>query len=58
MAYMNLMYRERANIQCSDPTSYRSDIGEADRWVDMVMTIKKAKAAKYEKQISQPFGSR
>ena len=54
MAYMNLVYRERANIQCSDPTSYQSDIDAADHWVDVVMAIKKAKAAKYEKQLAQP----
>ena len=46
MAYMNLMYREQANIQCSDPTSYQSDIQAADHWVDLVMATKKAKAAK------------
>ena len=44
MAYMNLMYRERANIQCSDPTSYQSDVDAADHWVDMVMNIKKNKS--------------
>ena len=49
MAYMNLMYRERANIQCSDPTSYQSDVDAADHWVDMVMAVKRAKAAKSEK---------
>lgn len=54
MAYMNLLYRERANIHCSDPTSYRSDIDAADRWIDMTLAAKKAKAAKYEKQFTQP----
>ena len=53
MAYMNLMYRERANIQCSDPASYRSDMDAADHWVDMTMNIKKTKAEKYQKQTSQ-----
>jgi len=54
MAYMNLLYRERANIHCSDPISYQSDLDAADHWVDMVMGIKKAKAAKYEKQAGEP----
>lgn len=58
MAYMNLMYRERANIQCSDPASYRSDMDAADHWVDMTMNIKKTKAEKYQKQTSQTVDPR
>ena len=58
MAYMNLMYRERANIQCSDPTSYRSDTDEADRWVDMTMNIKKIKAEKQQMHAARPSGPR
>lgn len=46
MAYMNLMYRERADIQCNDPVNYQSDLKIADHWVDVTMAAKKAKAAK------------
>jgi tetratricopeptide (TPR) repeat protein len=46
MAYMNLMYRERADVQCDDPAARASDLKEADNWVDRTMAVKKAKAEK------------
>jgi tetratricopeptide (TPR) repeat protein len=54
MAYMNLMYRERAEIQCSDPANYGFDIKKADRWVDLTISSKKAKAAKADEQPNAP----
>lgn len=47
IAYMNLMYRERANIECSDPESYESDMATADHWVDFTLSCKRTKAEKY-----------
>jgi tetratricopeptide (TPR) repeat protein len=44
MAYMNLMYRERADIQCDDPAAREADLKAADEWVDKTMACKKAKA--------------
>jgi tetratricopeptide (TPR) repeat protein len=44
MAYMNLMYRERADIQCGDARANKSDLKTADTWVDKTMAFKKAKA--------------
>ncbi|MGA9526948.1 MAG: tetratricopeptide repeat protein [Terriglobales bacterium] len=46
MAYMNLMYRERADIQCTDPAARAADLKTADEWVDKTMATKKAKAEK------------
>jgi len=46
MAYMNLMYRERADIQCDDPAARAADLKSADEWVDKTMATKKAKAEK------------
>jgi len=46
MAYMNLMYRERADIQCDDKDAHASDLKTADEWVDKTMATKKAKAEK------------
>lgn len=46
MAYMNLMYRERADVQCDDPAARASDLKTADDWVDKTMATKKAKAEK------------
>lgn len=46
MAYLNLMYRERADIQCTDPAARAADLKTADEWVDKTMATKKAKAEK------------
>src|SRR5260370_27229253 len=46
MAYMNLMYRERADIQCDDPAAGAADLKTADDWVDKTMATKKTKAEK------------
>ena len=46
MAYLNLMYRERADVQCDDPAARLADLKEADTWVDKTMATKKAKAEK------------
>src|SRR6201987_1577289 len=46
MAYMNLMYRERADVQCDDPARRAADLKTADEWVDKTLAVKKAKAEK------------
>jgi tetratricopeptide (TPR) repeat protein len=46
MAYMNLMYRERADVECDDPAARSADLKTADDWVDKTMATKKAKAEK------------
>lgn len=46
MAYMNLMYRERADVECEDPAARADDLKKADEWVDKTMATKKAKAEK------------
>jgi len=46
MAYMNLMYRERADVECDDPAQRAADLKTADEWVDKTMATKKAKAEK------------
>ena len=46
MAYMNLLYRERADVQCDDPAARAADLKTADQWVDKTMATKKAKAEK------------
>lgn len=56
MAYLNLMYRERADIQCDDPTARGADLRTADEWVDKTIAIKKANAKKAEKG-SKPAAS-
>lgn len=46
MAYMNLMYRERADIECDDEATRAADLKTADQWVDKAMQAKQARAAK------------
>jgi hypothetical protein len=46
MAYMNLMYRERADLQCDDSVAREADLKTADDWVDKTMAFKKAKTKK------------
>lgn len=46
MAYMNLMYRERADIECDDLAARAEDLKTADSWVDKTLATKKAKAEK------------
>lgn len=46
MAYMNLMYREKADLECDDPAQRSADLKTADEWVDKTLAMKKAKAEK------------
>jgi tetratricopeptide (TPR) repeat protein len=46
MAYMNLMYRERADLECDNPAARSADLKTADDWVDKTLAVKKAKAEK------------
>jgi len=45
MAYMNLLYRERADLADS-ADAYKKDIEIADSWVDKTMEVKRIKAAR------------
>ncbi len=46
MAYMNLMYREKADVECDDLPGREADLKTADHWVDETLRVKKAKAEK------------
>ncbi len=46
MAYLNLMYREKADLECDDQAARSADLKTADEWVDKTMATKKAKAEK------------
>ena len=48
MAYMNLMYREKADVECDDLAARAEDLKTADHWVDETLRVKKAKAEKAE----------
>jgi len=46
MAYLNLTYRERADVECDDLQARQEDLKTADHWSDEVMRVRKAKAEK------------
>src|SRR5437879_11621911 len=46
MAYMNLMFREKADVECDDLPGRAQDLKTADSWVDKTLATKKAKAEK------------
>jgi tetratricopeptide (TPR) repeat protein len=49
MAYINLMYRERADVECNDLKARERDLKAADDWVDKTLAVKKAKAEKADR---------
>ncbi|MGH9554911.1 MAG: hypothetical protein ACRD2Y_03725, partial [Terriglobales bacterium] len=53
MAYLNLMYREKSDIQCDDDAARAELLKQADDMVAKTMAVKKAKA---EKAAQQPGG--
>jgi len=46
MAYLNLMFREKADVECDDLAARQEDLKAADHWVDQTLITKKAKAEK------------
>jgi predicted Zn-dependent protease len=46
MAYINLLYRQRAEYECDNPSAQEADIKTANEWVDKTIATKKAKAEK------------
>jgi tetratricopeptide (TPR) repeat protein len=53
MAYMNLLHRERADMQ-NDVAEYKKDVASADTWVEKTMEVKKIKQERAAK--AQPGG--
>ena len=56
MAYINLMYREKADLECEDRAARAEDLKTADHWVDETMRVKKLKADK-SKAFEKPTAS-
>jgi tetratricopeptide (TPR) repeat protein len=57
MAYMNLMYRERADIQCGDAKANAEDLKTADKWVDVTLAVKKVAEEQRKKNEIEQGGS-
>ncbi len=56
MAYMNLLYRERADLECDNPAARKNDLALADHWVDLTLAVKKAKAEKPKSRKAEQEG--
>lgn len=50
MAYMNLLYRRKADIECGDEAARKADLAQADDWVHKAMDARKANEAKAAQQ--------
>lgn len=48
MAYLNLLYREKADIECGDADARKQDLATADDWVKKTMDTKKMKLEKQQ----------
>jgi tetratricopeptide (TPR) repeat protein len=46
MAYMNLLYRRKGDLECGDEGARQADMKVADDWVNKTLAVKKAKAEK------------
>ncbi len=46
MAYMNLLYRQKADRECDQPQQASEDRKTADQWLDKAMAARKTKAEK------------
>jgi len=44
MAYLNLLYRLRADVQCGNKEAHAADLKKANEWADMAMAARKKKA--------------
>lgn len=50
MAYVNLLYRRKADIECGDDDARKADIATADQWVQKALAARKANEQKAIKQ--------
>ena len=48
MAYMNLLYRRKADLECGNPAARTADIAAADKWVAKTMATRQAKSEKQQ----------
>lgn len=58
MGYLNLLYRERAEIECNNKAARSSDLQEANEWTSKAMETRKRNAEKYKESESSTAQSR
>jgi len=52
MAYLQLTYRSKANLECGDEAARKSDLAQADEWIQKAMGARKANELAKEKKNS------
>lgn len=50
MAYINLLYRRKADIECGDDDARKADLATADQWVQKALAARKANQEKAIRQ--------
>ncbi|HEX4021594.1 MAG TPA: tetratricopeptide repeat protein [Acidobacteriaceae bacterium] len=50
MAYINLLYRRKADIECGDDDARKADLDQANQWAEKSMGARKANEAKQSRQ--------
>jgi tetratricopeptide (TPR) repeat protein len=50
MGFMNLTYRQKANLECGNDDARKADLAQADMWVNKAMGARKANEAEKEKK--------
>jgi hypothetical protein len=58
MAYLNLMYREKADLECDNSAQRAADLKTADEWVDKTMATKRPKQKSSPARRVSPWTSR
>jgi tetratricopeptide (TPR) repeat protein len=55
MVYLNLLYRNRADLECGDAEARKADLRKADEWSNLAMDVRKKKAED-AKKTNSPSG--
>ena len=50
MAYLQLTYRSKANLECGDDAARKADLAKADEWIQKAMGARKANELKKEQK--------
>ncbi len=51
MAYLQLNYRSKANLECGNDAARKADLAKADEWIQKAMGARKANELKKEKKV-------
>jgi tetratricopeptide (TPR) repeat protein len=52
MVYMNLMYRRKADLDCTDPAARKADLAQADAWREKALGTRRANEEKANSKVN------